>query len=62
MNPKAPAANPKLFNMNTATFLITLASGNYAGSLFATYEAYVIADSGTVEARTCTINAIENLL
>jgi hypothetical protein len=48
--------------MNTATFLITLASGNYAGSLFATYEAYVIADSGTVEARTCTINAIENLL
>jgi hypothetical protein len=48
--------------MNTATFLITLASGNYAGSLFATYEAYVLANSGTVEARSCTINAIENLL
>jgi hypothetical protein len=48
--------------MNTATFLITLGSGNYAGSLFATYEAYVLADSGTVEARSCTINTIENLL
>lgn len=62
MNPKAPAANLKLFNMNTATFLITLASANYAGSLFATYEAYVLSNSGTVEARSCTINAIETLL
>ena len=48
--------------MNAATFIITLASGNYAGSLFATYEAYVLSNSGTVEARTCTINAIESLL
>ncbi len=48
--------------MNVATFIITLASGNYAASLFATYEAYVLSNSGTVEARSCTINAIENLL
>ena len=48
--------------MNAAKFLTIFTGGNYAASIFADYEAYVLADSGTVEARDCTINAIARLL
>jgi hypothetical protein len=48
--------------MNTAQFLTIFTGGNYAAPIWDTYEAYVLADSGTVEARDCTINAIASLL
>ena len=48
--------------MNSAQFVTIFTGGNYAGPIWDTYEAYVLADSGTAEARTCTINAIANLL
>jgi hypothetical protein len=48
--------------MNTAQFLSIFTGGNYAAPIWDTYEAYVLADSGTVEARDCTINAIASLL
>lgn len=61
MNHKAPAANRKLFNMNVATFLITIASNYITNNVFTDYKAYVLADLGEVEADTCTINAINSL-
>jgi len=48
--------------MNTAEFISIFTGGNYAAQIWDTYEAYVLADSGSVEARDCTINAIANLL
>jgi hypothetical protein len=48
--------------MNTAQFLAIFTGGNYAAPIWDTYEAYVLADSGIVEARDCTINAIASLL
>lgn len=48
--------------MNAAEFVSIFTGGNYAAPIWDTYEAYVLADSGTAEARTCTINAIANLL
>jgi hypothetical protein len=48
--------------MNTAQFIAIFTGGNYAAPIWDTYEAYVLADSGTAEARSCTINAIANLL
>lgn len=48
--------------MNPSQFIVILSSGNYAASIYDTYATYVAADSGTLEARDCTINAIANLL
>jgi hypothetical protein len=48
--------------MNTAQFITIFTGGNYAAPIWNTYEAYVLADSGTSEARDCTINAIARLL
>ena len=48
--------------MNTAQFITIFTGGNYAAPIWNTYEAYVLADSGTAEARDCTINAIARLL
>jgi len=48
--------------MNTAEFISIFTGGNCAAQTWDTYEAYVLADSGSVEARDCTINAIANLL
>ena len=48
--------------MNTAEFISIFTGGNYAAPIWDTYEAYVLADSGSVEARDCTVNAIANLL
>lgn len=48
--------------MNTAEFITIFTGGNYAAQVWDTYQAYVLADSGTAEARSCTINAIANLL
>lgn len=48
--------------MNTAHFITIFTGGNYAAPIWDSYEAYVMADSGTAEARECTINAIANLL
>jgi hypothetical protein len=48
--------------MNTAHFITIFTGGNYAAPIWDSYEAYVLADSGTAEARECTINAIANLL
>jgi hypothetical protein len=48
--------------MNTAHFITIFTGGNYAAPIWDAYEAYVLADGGTVEARECTINAIANLL
>jgi hypothetical protein len=48
--------------MNTAHFITIFTGGNYAAPIWDAYEAYVLADSGTAEARECTINAIANLL
>jgi hypothetical protein len=48
--------------MNTAQFITIFNGGNYAAAIWDAYEAYVLADGGTVEASECTINAIANLL
>jgi hypothetical protein len=48
--------------MNTSQFIVILTGGNYAAPIWEDYSAYVTADSGTLEARDCTINAIANLL
>lgn len=48
--------------MNTAQFITIFTGGNYAAPIWDAYEAYVLADSGTVEARECTTNAIAALL
>lgn len=48
--------------MNPAQFITIFTGGNYAAPIWDSYEAYVLADSGTAEARECTINAIANLL
>ena len=48
--------------MNTGQFITIFTGGNYAAPIWDSYEAYVLADSGTAEARECTINAIANLL
>ena len=48
--------------MNAAEFVSIFTGGNYAAPIWDTYEAYVLADSGTAEARTCTINTIARLL
>jgi hypothetical protein len=48
--------------MNTAQFITIFTGGNYAAPIWNTYEAYVLADSGTAEASSCTINALANLL
>ena len=48
--------------MNTAQFITIFTGGNYAVPIWNTYEAYVLADSGTAEDRDCTVNAIANLL
>jgi len=48
--------------MNPAQFITIFTGGNYAASIWDAYEAYVLADSGTAEARECTINAIARLL
>lgn len=48
--------------MNTAQFITIFTGGNYAAPIWDAYEAYVLADSGTAEARECTINAIARLL
>ena len=48
--------------MNPSQFIVILGGGNYAAPIWEDYSAYVLADSGTLEARDCTINAIANLL
>jgi hypothetical protein len=48
--------------MNPAQFITIFTGGNYAAPIWDSYEAYVLADSGTADARECTINAIANLL
>jgi len=48
--------------MNTSQFIVILTGGNYAAPIWEEYASYVTADSGTLEARDCTINAIANLL
>ena len=51
-----------MHTMNPAEFLVILGGGNYAAPIWDAYAAYVTADSGTLEARDCTINAIADLL
>jgi hypothetical protein len=51
-----------MYPMNTAQFLVILTGSNYAAPIWDDYAAYVLADSGSLEARDCTINAIANLL
>ena len=51
-----------MYPMNTAQFLVILAGSNYAAPIWEDYAVYVTADSGTLEARDCTINALVNLL
>jgi len=48
--------------MNTSQFIVILTGGNYAAPIWEEYASYVTADSGTLEARDCTINAIADLL
>ena len=48
--------------MNPSQFIVILTGGNYAAPIWDDYAAYVAADSGTLEARDCTINAIASLL
>jgi hypothetical protein len=48
--------------MRPAQFITIFTGGNYAAPIWDTYEAYVLADSGTTEAQDCTINAIARLL
>lgn len=43
-------------------FIAIFTGGNYAAPYWDDYAAYVTADSGTLEARDCTINAIARLL
>ena len=48
--------------ITTNQFITIFTGGNYAAPIWDEYAAYVAADSGTTEARDCTINAIANLL
>ncbi len=49
--------------MITANQFVTIfTGGNYAAPIWDDYAAYVASDSGNLEARDCTINAIANLL
>ena len=49
--------------MITANQFVTIfTGGNYAAPIWDDYAAYVAADSGNLEARDCTINAIARLL
>jgi hypothetical protein len=50
--------------MNTAEFITIFTSGgsDLASVIFAQYKAYVLADSGTVEADTCTTNKLRDLI
>lgn len=48
--------------MNTAQFITIFTGANYAAGIYATYEAYVLADAGILEGKDCTINAIAALL
>ena len=48
--------------MNTPQVLVILGGGNYAAPIWEDYASYVTADSGTLEARDCTINAIARLI
>ena len=43
-------------------FVTIFTGGNYAAPIWDDYAAYVTADSGTLEARDCTINAIARLI
>ena len=43
-------------------FITIFTGGNYAAPIWDDYAAYVTSDSGNLEARDCTINAIANLL
>ena len=48
--------------ITTNQFITIFTGGNLAAPIWDEYAAYVAADSGTTEARDCTINAIANLL
>jgi len=43
-------------------FITIFTGGNLAAPIWDEYAAYVAADSGTLEGRDCTINAIASLL
>jgi len=48
--------------MKEDEFVIIFTGGNYAAPYWDAYAQYVSADSGTLENRDCTINAIARLL
>jgi len=51
-----------MHTMNPSEFILILGGGNYAAPIWEDYSAYVTADSGSLEARDCTINALARLL